>query len=321
MKYVDMHCDTITNLYRENGSLRKNDLHIDIEKMEKGDCLLQNFAIFTYLPEQGSDFAWAAIDYYYQQLEENKDKIAPVYHYEDILNNSKKGLMNALLTLEEGAVIDDDLDNLNRFYEAGVRMIALTWNFKNGIGHPNFTPGKDDRADMLRIINRKDGLTDFGIEYVKRMEELGMIVDVSHLSDAGFYDVLKYTSKPFVASHSNARAVCSVARNLDDEMIRLLADRGGVMGLNFCSSFIEEKDEGYTPIKGMVDHIRHIVNVGGIDCIGLGSDFDGIGSTLQIKDASGMPLLYEALKEYFSEEEIEKIFYRNVLRVYKEVFR
>ena len=76
MKYVDMHCDTITNLYRENGSLRKNDLHIDIEKMEKGDCLLQNFAIFTYLPKQGSDFAWAAIDYYYQQLEENKDKIA-----------------------------------------------------------------------------------------------------------------------------------------------------------------------------------------------------------------------------------------------------
>ncbi|MCR4633610.1 MAG: dipeptidase [Erysipelotrichaceae bacterium] len=321
MKYVDMHCDTITCLYRDHGSLRKNDLHIDIEKMEKGGCLLQNFAVFTYLPRQGSDFAWAAIDYYHQQLKENSDKIRPVYHYEDILRNEEEGYISGLLTLEEGAVIDNDLKNLERFYEAGVRMIALTWNFENGIGFPNFTPGKEERADMLRIVNRKDGLTDFGIEYVKKMEELGMIVDVSHLSDKGFYDVLKYTEKPFVASHSNARAVCSVARNLDDEMIGLLAKRGGVMGLNYCSSFIEEKDEGYTSLQGMVDHIRHIVNVGGIDVIGLGSDFDGIGSKLEIKDASGLPLLYEALRPYFSEEEIEKIFYKNVLRVYQEVFK
>ena len=226
--------------------------------------------------------------------------------------------MNALLTLEEGAVIDDDLDNLNRFYEAGVRMIALTWNFKNGIGHPNFTPGKDDRADMLRIINRKDGLTDFGIEYVRRMEELGMIVDVSHLSDKGFYDVLEYTDRPFVASHSNARSLCNVGRNLSDDMIRRLSDRGGVTGLNFCSAFIKDNNERYTSIEGMVEHIRYIVNVGGIDCIGLGSDFDGIHNKLEIKNASGLPRLYEALRKYFSEEDIEKIFYKNVLRVYKE---
>ena len=97
-----------------------------------------------------------------------------------------------------------------------------------------------------------------------------------------------------------------MARNLDDEMIKLLAQRGGVMGLNYCSAFIEENDEGYTPIEGMVKHIRHIADVGGIDCIGLGSDFDGIESRLEIKDASGLPKLYEALKKYFSEEEIEK---------------
>lgn len=321
MKYVDMHCDTITNLYRENGALRKNDLHIDIEKMEKGECLLQNFAVFTYLPKQDSAFTWAAIDYYYRQLEANKDKIRAVYTYDDILKNEEEGLISGLLTLEEGAVIDGDLKNLERYYDAGVRMIALTWNFENGIGYPNFTPSKDSNEDILRKTDKEHGLTDFGIEYVRKMEELGMIVDVSHLSDKGFYDVLKYTTKPFVASHSNARAVCSVARNLDDEMIKLLAQRGGVMGLNYCSAFIEENDEGYTSIEGMVKHIRHIADVGGIDCIGLGSDFDGIESRLEIKDASGLPKLYEALKKYFSEEEIEKIFYKNVLRVYKEVLK
>ena len=320
MKYVDMHCDTITSLYRDHGSLRKNDLHVDIEKMEKGECLLQNFAIFTFLPKCGPTFTNAAIDFYYEQLEENKDKLKPVYTYEDILKNEEEGFISGLLTLEEGDVIYGDPDYLNKYYERGVRMIALTWNFANRIGYPNFTPKEGlERKEMLRMVNTKDGLTDFGIEYVRRMNELGMIVDVSHLSDAGFYDVLKYSTKPFVASHSNARSICSVARNLTDDMIEKLAKAGGVTGLNYCSSFIHEKDENYTSIEGMVEHIRHIAKVGGIDCIGLGSDFDGIRSTLEIEDCSGMQKLYEALKPYFTQEEIEKIFYKNVLRVYKEV--
>ena len=152
------------------------------------------------------------------------------------------------------------------------------------------------------------------------MNELGIIVDVSHLSDAGFYDVCRYSDRPFVASHSNARSVCGVARNLSDDMIRKLSDKGGVTGLNYCSAFIEDHNEEYTTIDKMVEHIRHIVDVGGIDCVGLGSDFDGIGNKLEIKDASGLPLLYEALKKYYSEDEIEKIFYKNVLRVYREFF-
>ena len=153
------------------------------------------------------------------------------------------------------------------------------------------------------------------------MEELGIIIDVSHLSDKGFYDVLKYTEKPFVASHSGSRSVCPVARNLSDDMIRLLSKRGGVTGVNYCSAFIEDGNEEFTSIDGILRHIRHIADVGGIDCVGLGSDFDGIGNRLEIKDCSGMPKLYEALKSYFSEEEIEKIFYKNVLRVYREALK
>ena len=320
MKYVDMHCDTITSLYKTNGDLLHNDLHNDLNKMKDGECLLENFAIFTDIAKEDSTFTRNSIDYYYSQLDKYSDLIRPVFRYEDIENNEKNGLISALLTLEEGSVIDNNLDNLNWFYDKGVRMITLTWNYANGIGHPNFTYEEGEYHNRLYQINEKDGLTDFGIEYIRRMNELGIIVDVSHLSDAGFYDVCRYSDRPFVASHSNARSVCGVARNLSDDMIRKLSDKGGVTGLNYCSAFIEDHNEEYTTIDKMVEHIRHIVDVGGIDCVGLGSDFDGIGNKLEIKDASGLPLLYEALKKYYSEDEIEKIFYKNVLRVYREFF-
>ena len=321
MKYADMHCDTITALYRSSGSLRENDLHIDLNKMRKGECLMQNFAVFTDIGKEDSSFTKAAIDYYYGQLEENKDLIAPAYSYEDIIRNDENGKISAVLTLEEGSVVENDLGNLDYYYDRGVRMITLTWNYPNGIGYPNFIYEKDKYHDKLHTINEKDGLTPFGIEYVRRMEELGIIVDVSHLSDAGFYDVLEYSTRPFVASHSNARKVCPVARNLSDDMIRKLADKGGVTGLNYCSAFIEDLNEKMTMIDKMVEHVRYIADVGGIDCIGLGSDFDGIGNKLEIVDASGVQMLYEALKPYFSEDELEKIFYRNVLRVYKDVLK
>ena len=321
MKYVDMHCDTITVLYQNNGDLLRNELHNDLNKMKKGECLLQNFAVFTDIAKKDSSFTEASIRYYYEQLEKYPELIRPVYRYEDIEKNEKDGCISALLTLEEGSVIDNDLQKLDHFYDEGVRMITLTWNYPNGIGFPNFSMQDGDYEDLLYHINEKDGLTPFGIEYVRRMEELGIIVDVSHLSDRGFYDVLEYTTKPFVASHSCARALCGVARNLSDDMIEKLAQRGGVVGLNYCSSFIEDHNEEFTKITDMVAHIRHIVKVGGIDCVGLGSDFDGIENRLEIKDASGMNLLYEALKPYFTEEEIRKIFYENVLRVYKEVFK
>ena len=315
-----MHCDTITRLYESKGSLYQNDLHIDINKMKKGECLLQNFAIFTSIDKQDSTFTKACIDYYYKQLEECKDYLRPVYKYEDILTNEKNGYMNAMLTLEEGSVIDNDLDNLKWYYDLGVRMITLTWNFENGIGYPNFVFSENYDVDMYST-NTINGLTDFGIEFVKRCEDLGIIVDVSHLSDKGFYDVLNNTTKPFVASHSSARSICGVARNLDDDMIVKLASRGGVTGLNYCSAFIEDHNETITLINKMVEHINHIVKVGGIDVIGLGSDFDGIDNKLEIENCGGMQLLYEALKKYYSEEEIEKIFYKNVLRVYKDCLK
>jgi membrane dipeptidase len=155
------------------------------------------------------------------------------------------------------------------------------------------------------------------------MEELGMIADVSHLSDAGFYDVLQYSSKPFVASHSNAREVCGCVRNLTDDMIRKLAERGGCMGLNFCADFLETVPEGQPnpgTIEAVVRHAKHIVKVGGIGVLGLGSDFDGIDTNQELPGAQSMELLWERLHQSgFTQGQLDAVFYKNVLRVYEEV--
>ena len=288
MKVVDMHCDTILKLYDDlhhgkEGSLLENDGHIDLKKMQKGDYLLQNFAMFVDLSENPQPFLKAnqLINYYYHEIEKYPELIKPVFCYQDIIDHQHA----------------------------------------NGIGHPNLS-NISCYEDMFKI-NDHDGLTPFGLQYIKEMERLGIIIDVSHLSDAGFYDVYHHTTKPFVASHSNARQVCGVARNMSDDMILKLASRGGVMGINFCSDFLTTEGTHQTSyVKDMVQHILYIKNLAGIDCIGLGSDFDGIGSKLEMKDASGYQMLYGALIEAgLSIEEIEKIFYKNVLRVYKAVLK
>ena len=328
MKVIDMHCDTILELLNHpEKELFQNDLSIDIQKLQKGNYLLQNFALFTdqkalSISEQQT---MRLMDVFWNEMEKNKEYIAPVFSYEDIEKNEKAGKLSALLTLEDGGVVFNDLSMLRNYYRLGVRMIALTWNYPNGIGYPNFS--MDDftdykQASPLQQIDTVHGLTEFGIQYVQEMERLGMIIDVSHLNDAGFYDVLKYTTKPFVASHSNARSICPVARNLSDEMIQALHARGGVMGINFCGDFLEghESPNGPSRIEAMVRHICHIKKIAGIDCIGLGTDFDGIHSDLEIPDASYMNQLTQALSvNGFTQEEIEKIFYKNVLRVYKEI--
>lgn len=328
MKVIDMHCDTILALHdlKKNGqagSLRQNQLNVDLTKMQAAHYMLQNFAMFVHLKDNEDPVQKASqlIDRYYLELEKNKDIIKPVFSYQDIIDNEKRGLMSAMLTLEEGAVAKD-LAMLRNYYRLGVRMITLTWNFPNGIGHPNFT-NTGEFEDLYRI-NTKDGLTPFGIEYIQEMERLGIIIDVSHLSDAGFYDVYHHTSKPFVASHSNARSICRAARNMSDDMILKLASRKGVMGINFCGDFLIEKPGGHARscIKDMVRHILYIKELAGIDCIGLGSDFDGIENNLEIENCSQIGQLKEALLSAgLTAEEIDKIFYKNVLRVYHDILK
>lgn len=331
MNIIDMHCDTIMKLCiaekkNENSNLRENiNNHIDLIKMKDGDYLAQCFAMFVpFKVENPFEMCMQMIDKYYQEIEKNKDIILPAYSYKDIIENKKNGKMSSILTIEEGGVTKCNLSYLRLFYKLGVRMITLTWNYENGIGFPNFKYKENDKPDF-KTPNIKDGLTPFGKEMVKEMNKLGIIIDVSHLSDAGFYDVLENTKGPFVASHSNARSVCNHVRNLTDDMIKRLSSRGGVMGINYAADFLHDEDENgehFSKIEYIVKHIKHIVSIGGINCVGLGSDFDGIEKELELKDASFLPKLKDALeKEGFNEEEIDKIFYKNVLRVFKEVLK
>ena len=325
MKIVDMHCDTIERIYHGHGeSLLKNRLHVSAEGMRQGDYLLQNFAVFVDMEstKDAAKTAFEMIACYERTLEETASSLRPARCFEDIRENQKAGRMSAVLTIEEGGVLGGELLNLQRFYDLGVRMMTLTWNYENELGSPNLLW---DHAGMPRWDKRNEkGLTEFGIFAVEEMERLGMVVDVSHLSDGGFWDVAAHTKKPFVASHSNASALCGVSRNLTDPMIRLLAERGGVMGINFCEDFLTEaayRDEE-SILEAIVAHIRHAVKTGGIEVCGLGSDFDGIEGNRAIRHAGQMPKLADALeKAGFLPSQVDKICSQNVLRVYRDTWR
>ncbi|MCD8222232.1 MAG: dipeptidase [Clostridiales bacterium] len=334
MKIVDMHCDTISEIYHRHRegrdcSLLKNDLHIDLERMEKGDYLLQNFALFTRLRDTDRPFEYAMklADTFFTEMEPLKTRIGVVTDWAGIEKNRELGRISALLTVEEGGVCQGNLEFLRIFYHLGVRMMTLTWNFPNELGYPNLQiPDPDHPEGKPRMaVDTEHGLTEKGIDFVRAMEEMGMIIDISHLNDAGIWDVFRYTRKPFVASHSNARALAGHPRNLTDEMIRALANRGGVAGINFSAAFLKNQEADgriptYSRMTDMVRHMKHMKQVGGMDCIGLGSDFDGISSTLEMGGCEGMPLLADEMsRQGFTDGEIEKVFSQNVLRVYREL--
>lgn len=330
MKVADMHCDTISELYkshREGGgaSILENNLMIDLTKMKAGDYGLQNFALYTNLERANGrpfEYCMELLDAFYTELEAYRDEISIVTSYKDIETNWNQGKMCALLTIEEGGVCQGELAFLRNFYRLGVRMMTLTWNFQNELAYPN---GREALAEggFCVVPDTENGLTDKGISFVEEMERLGMIIDISHLNDRGIQDVFHYTKKPFVASHSNARAVASHPRNLTDEMIRQLSERGGVMGVNYYAHFLRDFPQGeavVSRISYMIDHMKHIRQIGGIECIGLGSDFDGIDGELELKDASRLGVLADAMwAAGFTSSEIEAVFYKNVLRVYREV--
>ena len=263
------------------------------------------------------------IDTFFSEMRKYPELVGIARSYQDIEENWKNGRISALLTMEEGGICEGKAEYLRIFYELGVRMFTFTWNFPNELAWPNRLEQEGAPAAYF-VPETEQGLTEKGFEFLEEMERLGMIADVSHLGDKGILDVIAHARRPFVASHSNARAVCRHSRNLTDEMIRGIAEKGGVIGINFYPDFLRNQEEQGSPMKVSVTdiarHIRHMIKTGGIECVGLGSDFDGITSSFEMKDASDLPILEESLrKNGFTEEEIEKIFYRNVLRVYKEI--
>ena len=339
MKIADMHCDTISEIWEsrkqsvsQNGGspqqLSRNDLHIDIRKMKKAGYLLQNFALYVDLKKGLDPFEYVLelIDVFREEMGKNKNDIGVIKTYDDILANERQGKMSALMTIEEGGCCKGEIGNLERLYQLGARMMTLTWNYPNELASPNLFLKSAEKGSTLKndegfsLFDSSKGLTEKGFFFIQRMEELGMIIDVSHLSDAGFWDIVQHTKKPFVASHSNARALCGHCRNLTDDMIRAVAGRGGVIGLNFYGCFLNETNDSHSRVARMAAHARHMLNVGGSGCLGLGSDFDGISGELEIQDCSQMQKLVDGLERaHFTGTEIENILWRNVMRVYREM--
>lgn len=318
MRLIDMHCDTIFLMMREeNVNLRSNHLCIDLEKMKRAGSMAQFFACFIHMGKiagddrftKGYQNALEMIARGKKEFSENADQISLVTNYEEFMKNTNAGKMSAFLTIEEGGIIGNDMGRLERLYDEGIRLMTLLWNEENCIGYPN--------SRDAEIMNK--GLKPFGIETVERMNELGMIIDVSHLSDGGFWDVLKHSKKPVVASHSNARALCPHPRNLTDEMIRALAENGGISGINFYPNFLNGTSDG--SIDDLIRHIEHMFYVGGEEFVAIGTDFDGFDDgDSDIKNIGEMERLYDALKKRkFNDGQIEKFWSGNALRVIREV--
>lgn len=351
MNYIDLHCDTLMAFAQEGGSLLRNKRSIDIKRLRNGGCLAQFFAVWLpdketreamermgtgeerpgdreesgFEPERGglapglrgplSQEEWddayikLLLSGFYNAMEQAADEIAPAFCLEDLEQNEKEGKMSAFLTLEDGRAVRGSMERLESLYKKGIRLITLTWNHDNCFGRANYRDGA--------FGSRGSGLTAFGKEAVLRMNEMGMLVDVSHLSDEGFYDVARLSKKPFIASHSNARALACCSRNLSDEMLRLLAEKGGVAGLNFAPGFLDEDfNSTKSRVLRMAEHAAYMVKVGGEEVLALGSDLDGIGGELEIPSPESMELLWDAVRRKgFSERQAELFMRGNAKRV------
>lgn len=311
MKFIDLHCDTALRILEENQGLYKNNFEVDIEKLIKGNAKAQVFAHFIELNLVKDPFAefMKMHSVLKKELDKNSDYIEVVTNIKELEETNNEGKIGAFLSIEEGEVLEGKIERVKEVYNLGIRFITLTWNFKNSIGHPN-----------TNFEYQNQGLTKRGFEIVEEMEYQGIIPDCSHLSDQGFWDLVNICKKPFIATHSNARSITNHSRNLTDEMIKALANKGGVTGINFCAPFLGDNE--VSQISDMVSHIKHLKNLGGIDIIALGTDYDGIGNKVEMKDISEIGLLGEALiKNGFKEEEVEKIYYKNVERIIKDCLK
>ena len=328
MFVLDSHCDTPSQILSLRDLSLDNELaHVDYPKLKKGNVDGAFFAL--YIPasmdtDDAKDYLLRLMGGVKRTLAENPDKAALTVSMSQALENKKKGLFSLFLGLENGSPLGDSEDafeNLQKLYNAGVRYITLCHSTSNQI------------CDSCASTTPKwNGLSPFGKKLVAEMNRIGMLVDVSHISDSAFYDVLACSTKPVVATHSSCRALAAHPRNMTDDMIRELAARGGVIQINFYPVFLDSEfaarfsssgdlDLERPSYKLIADHIDHVVSLVGVDYVGIGSDYDGIEITPDgMEDISTMPKLFDELRSRgYSEEDLEKIAGGNFFRVMEQV--
>lgn len=263
MNITDTHCDTLCRLTDEQKTFDVNDLHISMSKLSNTHRYTQFFACFID-PEFYGDAPARCLTLI--NTFKNKvitcDGVTQCTNFFELDNARKTNKLCAFLSIEGGECIDN-LSRLEEYYSAGVRMIAPVWNNNNKLASG--------------ILGEHDyGLTDYGTQVILKMNKLGIICDVSHMSEKSFYDALKYTTLPPVASHSCSKALCSHPRNLTDEQFTEIKNRNGYVGINFYPKFLN--NSGHSQITDIIHHAEHFLELGGEDIIGLGSDFDGVDS-------------------------------------------
>lgn len=315
MKFFDLHCDTAyectVNL---NGrSIDEGAFHLSLERGKYLSGWRQIFAIFMPdekdgVPCRGERAAAHYINvmaYIKRQAQSFPERFLLCTDSESYAKSEAAGCCGVIISVEGGSAAVGSLDNIRKMYADGVRLMTLTWNADNELGSGVRGSGK--------------GLTQFGKDAVKLMNELDMVVDVSHLSDAGFEDVANLSAKPFVASHSCSRRLCGHPRNLTDEMFTVIRDHGGLVGINFSRGFLEINENA--TIDDILRHTEHFLSLGGENTVCMGSDFDGTDMPDGVTGVESMGDVYERfLRANYSEELLQKIFWGNADRFFKKVF-
>ena len=304
---IDLHCDTALKLL--NGQNINNSTNqFTLDNALKYDKYIQLFAMYIepeYVINGEYDLCLRLIDCVKKEVN-NNDKYMKIITTKDELEiyfSNENRSLGIILTVEDASCLESKIENVKKLFDNGIRVIGLTWNENNNVASGASCIGEEDY-----------GLSEFGIEVIKKMNDLNIIIDVSHLSEKSFYDVMKITNKPVIASHSCCKSLCNHRRNLTDDQIKLISSSGGIIGVNFYKEFLNEDiDKVY--IECLVKHIRHIYNVGGKECICIGSDYDGMGkdkTVIGLEDNSKLVNLIFYLKEdNFTDEEIDRIMWRN----------
>ncbi len=312
---IDGHTDVLYSLPQQMRKFNQESErgHVDLPRLKRSNVRAMFFAIY---PGVNQYYILKGARNLIDLVEEPKNELMFIKKASDLEKAEKEKKIGVIFHIEGIGGFDTEFHMLNLFYHLGLRSFGITWSDSNIFGTgSSFVPGAPEDTR---------GITAEGKELIKEANKLGVIVDVSHLSDKSFWDVLEVTNKPIIASHSCCRAISPHARNLTDDMLKALADNGGVMGINFSNAFLREDcaRETDTPYTKVIDHIDHVVNLVGPDHVGFGSDFDGTGIPDEIKDVTGFNKLVKELeKRKYSEEEINKICHGNFQRIFKKVWK
>mgnify|MGYP000023418676 CR=1 FL=1 len=303
---VDSHNDTIMAHKRLGISLkiRTDKTQIDLPRMREAKVDVSFFAVdVTRAIKNHLTYALDAFGFFEKDLESEQDEVTIVTTKKHLFEATRKGKLAIILAIENSDATEGSLNVLRMLFKLGVRSIGLTHN------------PRSLAADGVGESRTGGGLTNFGVQLVEEMNKLGIAVDLAHISEKGFWDTLEISRKPVIVSHGNCKAICDHMRNLTDEQIRGLASKRGVIGVTFVPAFVDEKKPS---LSRLLDHIDHIVDIAGINHVGIGSDFDGGGTLL--KDVTELPEITENLLERgYSESEVKKILGENFLRVLSEI--